>query len=146
MNNKIEHCSKLRILAEALELDNREILEKYSDYELAVIYNGIGSDGFPEWLRNKITKLHPTLEVVALIHDVEWHESDKTISGFNKSNASFKENGYIAAKAKYGWWNPLRYVVMNDARKFGNICQIFGWSAWLKDCECDICKERGSNV
>ena len=75
---------------------------------------------------------------------IEWHESDQSKEKFAASNERFKRNGYAAAKAEYGWWNPLRYIVMNQARRFGNLCQKFGWKAWTSPCECAVCeKKRG---
>ena len=48
----------------------------------------------------------------------------------------------MVAKANYSWWNPLRYIVMNQARRFGNLCQLFGWSAWTSPCECAVCRKK----
>ncbi len=133
---------RLKSCAESLQLANSEIIGKYTLAELCSIYNGIGPDSFPEWLRNTISALHPSLAAVALIHDIEWHESDSTKEKFTASNERFKRNGYKVAKAEYGWWNPLRYIVMNDARRFGNLCQIFGWTAWCSPCECAVCRKK----
>ena len=143
--NRLKELKMLKEKAEELQLDNREILSKYTLTELSAIYNGIGPDSFPEWLRNCISALHPSLAVVALIHDVEWHESDKSKEKFAESNARFKQNGYKVAEAEFGWYNPRRYVVMNQARRFGNICQIFGWGAWTTDCICAVCRKRREN-
>ena len=137
-----KEIKELKALAEACQLDNREILEKYTLKELAAIFNGIGPDAFPDWLRNAITALHPSLSVVAFIHDVEWHESDQSREKFTESNERFKTNGYLVAKYKFGWYDPRRYIVMNQARRFGNICETFGWSAWCSACECGVCKEK----
>ena len=126
--NRLKELKTLKEKAEELQLDNREILRKYTLTELSAIYNGIGPDSFPEWLRNCISALHPSLAVVALIHDVEWHESDKS--------------KYKVAESEFGWYNPRRYVVMNQARRFGNICQLFGWGAWTTDCICTVCRKR----
>ena len=49
---------------------------------------------------------------------------------FTESNRRFKRNGAKVAKAEFAWYNPRRYAVMNSARRFGNICQTFGWAAW----------------
>ena len=122
---------RLRALCEEYELEGREILEKFTNAELQSVYNGIGPESFPEWLRGFVNVLHPTLEPVAFIHDAEWALSDGTEESFSASNARFKRNGYKAAKAEFGWWRPRRYVVMNHARRFGNICQAFGWNAWM---------------
>ena len=86
--------------------------------------------------------MHPSLAAVALIHDVEWHETDKTKEKFAESNDRFKQNGYKVAKSEFAWYNPRRYVVMNQARRFGNYCQLFGWDAWNSDCTCSVCRKK----
>ena len=141
--NRLKELKELRAKAERLQLDNHEILHKYNMRELCSIYNGIGPDSFPEWLRCAISTLHPSLAVVALIHDVEWHESDKSREKFAESNARFSRNGFKVAKADFGWYNPRRYIVMNQARRFGNLCQLFGWGAWSTDCACAVCRKQG---
>ena len=142
----LKHIEELKALAEKLQLENREIIRKYNMRELCSIYNGIGPDSFPEWLRGLVSALHPSLAVVAFIHDIEWHESDGSKEKFTESNNRFKTNGYTVAKANYSWWNPLRYIVMNHARRFGNICQLFGWAAWCSPCECAVCKKKRGEV
>jgi len=131
--SKVKEVKKLLKLVEKYDLEGREILKKYTPTKLAKIYNGIGPDAFPEWLRDVITDLHPSLAIVALIHDVEWYESDNSEASFTASNDRFRRNGYKVAKAEYGWWNPARYFVIWDARKFAWACQEFGWVAWLTD-------------
>jgi len=140
--NRLKEISELKRRADEFRLENREIIGKYTLSELCSIYNGIGPDSFPEWLRDVISSLHPSLAVVAFIHDIEWHESDGSEEKFAESNNRFKTNGYRLAKAGYGWWNPLRYIVMNQARRFGNLCQLFGWSAWTSPCECAVCQKK----
>ena len=140
--NRLKEIKKLRAKAESLKLENAEILRKYNMQQLCAIYNGIGPDAFPDWLRDAISALHPSLSVVALIHDVEWHESDLSKETFAESNDRFKRNGYTAAKAEYAWYDPRRYIVMNQARRFGNICQTLGWAAWTSPCECAVCKKK----
>ncbi|MBQ3747170.1 MAG: hypothetical protein II863_07145 [Kiritimatiellae bacterium] len=127
----IDEVKRLKALCEKYELEGREILSKYTDDELAAIFNGIGPDAFPQWLRSALDALHPSLAPVAFIHDVEWHESDGTETAFAESNARFRRNGCKVASAAFGWWRPRRYLVMWDAVKFARICQRFGWSAWL---------------
>ena len=140
--NRLKEIKELKALAEELQLENREIIRKYKITELASIYNGIGPDSFPEWLRGLVSALHPSLAVVAFIHDIEWHESDGSKEKFTESNNRFKTNGCTVAKANYSWWNPLRYIVLNHARRFGNICQLFGWAAWCSPCECTVCRKK----
>ena len=126
----IDEVKRLKALCEKYELEGREILSKYTDDELAAIFNGIGPDAFPQWLHSALDALHPSLAPVAFIHDVEWHESDGTETAFAESNARFRRNGCKVAAESFGWWRPRRYKVMWDAVKFARICQRFGWSAW----------------
>ncbi|MBR1609170.1 MAG: hypothetical protein IJ678_06090 [Kiritimatiellae bacterium] len=127
---KEAHVASLRALANEWELEGREILDAFTTQGLAGIYNGLGSDGMPAWLRSAATYLSPDLEPVALIHDVEWHLSDGSREGFTASNERFRRNGCRAAKARFGWADPRRYLLMHRARRFANYCRLFGWSAW----------------
>ena len=117
--------------ARELNLENVEILDRYSEEEISRIYNGIGPDRFPEVLREFLNTLHPTLQVVALIHDLEYHEGG-TREQFTESNNRFYRNGKTAAFAEYGWYDPRRYLVWNKARQFSKLCELFGWSGWTK--------------
>ena len=130
MGTTVEEARRLRELCERYELENREILAKYTDEQLAAIYNGIGPEAFPQWLRAALDAVHPSLAPVAFIHDVEWHESDGSEESFAESNVRFRRNGIAVACAGFGWWRPRRYKVMWDAVKFARVCQRFGWSAW----------------
>ena len=102
----IEKIKELKAVCAECGLDDDGLLAKYTDEELAATYNGIGPEAFPAWLRSVIDALHPSLEPVALIHDVEWSQEDKSTARFMASNARFKQNGYKVAKAKFAWWNP----------------------------------------
>ena len=130
METTTEEALRLRTLCDKYGLEHREILAKYTDEQLAAIYNGIGPEAFPEWLRAALDAMHPSLAPVAFIHDVEWHESDGSASSFEASNDRFRRNGVAVACAAFGWWRPRRSKVMWDAVKFARVCQRFGWSAW----------------
>lgn len=137
----LDEIQALRKKCSALKLHGYQKLYKYDDEELQKICNGIGPELLPKWMRSCITSAHPTLEPAAMIHDVEYHESEKDHFEFCQANRRFKENGYILAKANYGWYNPIRYIVMNQARRLGNYCQLGGWLGYCQCC--DNRKERG---
>lgn len=130
MATTIEEARRLRGLCDTYGLEGREILAKYTDDELAAIFNGIGPESFPGWLRAALDAIHPSLAPVAFIHDVEWSESDGTEASFKESNARFRRNGMKVACEAFAWWRPRRYKVVWDAFKFARVCQRFGWSAW----------------
>ncbi len=136
----LEQIKELRARTINEQLDGREILDKYSDEELQRICNGIGPDRFPWWLRWMVTKMHPTLESVAMIHDVQWYEREvrgapETESldreDFNTSNDMFRTNGYKAADYNFSECMPRRYKVRWDAWKFAKLCGTsYGFNSW----------------
>ena len=127
----VEEVKRLRQICEEYGLEGSELLVGRTDEELARLYNGIGPEAFPQWLRAALDALHPSLAPVAMIHDVEWSESDGREETFAESNARFRRNGCKVASASFGWWRPRRYLVMWDSVKFARICQRFGWGAVL---------------
>ena len=135
----LDTLKELIFKARNLQLEHVEILDKYSITQVSEIYNGIGPDRFPAIIRKALNKLHPTLLVVALIHDLEYHEGG-TREQFTESNDRFYRNGKTAAFAAYSWYDPRRYLVYdprrylvwNKARQFRNLCQLFGWEGWKK--------------
>ena len=127
----LKEVKRVTELCEKYALEGREVIRGYTNAQLASMYNGIGPEKFPGWLRAVLDALHPSLAPVAFIHDIEWSLSDGTKVSFTESNRRFKRNGCKVAKAMYGWWNPRRYKVMWDAAKFARLCQRFGWAAWM---------------
>ena len=95
----LNEIRRLRAVCEECGLEGREILDKYTDEELAALFNGIGPEAFPSWLRTALDALHPSLAPVAMIHDVEWSESDGKEETFAASNARFRRNGCKVASA-----------------------------------------------
>jgi hypothetical protein len=145
MNFTVKQISYWRQQAEDVRLENRQILNKYSDEELAEIFNGIGSDGFPEWLRSAISKLHPSLMAVALIHDVEWYERELETKAhkfiypdvdrkrFHESNKRFKTNAVKMSKFRYGLIDPRRYIVQFNGWRFSKYCNSALGFKWWKE-------------
>lgn len=117
--------------ARALNLENVEILGRYSEEEISRIYNGIGPDRFPDWLRKIVTESAELFEAAALIHDVEYDEGG-TREQFTAANDRFRRNCYTLVKDRYGWYDIRRYLWMNKARRWSNYCELFGWSGWTK--------------
>ena len=127
----LREVKRVTELCEKYRLEGRDVIKGYTNAQLGGMYNGIGPEMFPGWLRAVLDALHPSLAPVAFIHDIEWSLSDGTKASFSASNRRFKRNGAKVAKAMYGFWNPRRYKVMWDAAKFARLCQRFGWAAWM---------------
>ena len=105
----IDEIRRLRKACEDMELENRELLAKYTDEQLSDMFNGIGPQGFPGWLRAALDALHPSLKPVAMIHDVEWSESDGRRETFDESNERFRRNGIKVGSppVKTTWGMPI---------------------------------------
>ena len=98
----IDEIRRLRRACEDMELENRELLAKYTDEQLSDMFNGIGPQGFPGWLRKALDALHPSLKPVAMIHDVEWSESDGRRETFDESNERAGTGSLSPARASAG--------------------------------------------
>ena len=118
-------------IAEELELDGREILDRFTETELLGIYNGLGPDRFPDWLREFITSLNSIFEPAALIHDVDFHLGG-TKEDFDIANERFRENCYKIVESEYPWYSPLRYHYLFKAWRFYGYCEEFGWEGYHK--------------
>ena len=112
----LKEVKRVTELCEKYELEGRDVIKGYTNTQLGSMYNGIGPEKFPGWLRAVLDALHPSLAPVAFIHDIEWSLSDGTKASFTESNRRFKRNGY---------------KVMWDAAKFARVCLRFGWAAWM---------------
>lgn len=97
---------------------------------VAAMCNGIGPEWMPEWARSFLDSRHPTMQVPAMIHDMQYSLADGSEEMFHAANAMLKENGKRMAKYRYGWWNPLRYVAVRDACRLAAVCEAFGRSAY----------------
>ena len=107
--------------AYGLDLEGVHILDKYSITQIESIYNGIGPDRFPDWLRKLVTESAGIFEPAAVIHDVEYYEGG-TREQFTAANDRFCRNCYTLVKDRYGWYDIRRYLWMNKARHWSNYC------------------------
>ena len=114
-----------------MELEGAEILDRFTAEAIGKIYNGIGPDRFPDWLRELVTESAGIFEPAAVIHDVEY-DIGGTWQDFTDANERFRRNCYRLVKAEYPWWSPLRYAWLNKARRWANYCQLFGWEGFHK--------------
>lgn len=126
----IEQLKEVKEIACLIELHDSNLLFDIDADVICDVCNGIGPEWFPEKLRSAVDKLHPSLIVVSILHDLRFYFGTGEDEDFKDANDKFKENGYKVAKYKYAWYNPKRYIVMNTARRFGNLCQLFGRPAY----------------
>jgi hypothetical protein len=111
--------------ARKLRLEGVEILDNYTITQIGKIYNGIGPDRFPDWLREIVTASAGIFEPAAVIHDVEYDRGG-TVEEFTAANDRFRRNCYTLVKSAYAWYDPRRYLWLNKARRWARYCQLFG--------------------
>ena len=120
----------MRDLASRLNLVGKDRLFDNSPELIAKVC--IGPEWFPAALRDAIDRLHPSLKVVAMIHDLDYYFGDGTTEDFNKANSAFAANGIVVADDRYGWDDPRRYLARPSARKFAALCAVGGHVAYNK--------------
>lgn len=125
----IEELKKMRRLADECNLVGKMFLNTLDEIVLRVC-NGIGPSWFPGKLRQTIDALHPSLHVVAAIHDLWYYYGKGNEDDFHAANEAFADNGIAVAKHLFGWYNPRRYLVMMSARRFARLCDIGGRFAY----------------
>ena len=91
--------------------------------------NGLGAEWMPGALRDLLSVLNPTLDPVVAIHDIRY-ELGGTEQDRDFADNEFKENGIKAAEYTYGWYNPLRYHVRHQAKKYHLLLTMFGAPAF----------------
>lgn len=78
-----------------------------------------------------IDYFNPYLAPIALIHDMEWMESDGSWKSFSRSNRRLKKNGKTLADVTYKWYRPGRYIMRSNAVMMYAACQAFGYPIWV---------------
>ena len=124
----IIRCLKI---IEDLNLKGKEIVKDFEIAEIEAIYNGIGPDRFPEWLRIIVTDVNNLFQPAALIHDLRYHIGG-TKADFTAANDEFRENCYTLVNAAYSWYDPRRYKWLFRAWRYAGYCQEFGWEGYHK--------------
>lgn len=111
-----------------------EELHKYSDAEMAAMYNGIGPDFFPSDVREKVTDFLSLFEPAALIHDVRYSESDRTEETWHAANQEFLQNCLTLVRRKYGWLHVMKggRAKLAAYAMFEAVESTAGWLAWTK--------------
>lgn len=87
--------------------------------------NGIGAAWMPDATREWISTANPSLVVVADIHDRRYSEGG-TEKDRQAADAEFRANGMKMAKYVYRFYDPRRYWVMWQVRKFAALLAGFG--------------------
>lgn len=129
-------------IIEQQNLKGKEIVKNFEISEIESIYNGIGPDRFPEWLRIIVTDVNNIFQPAALIHDLRYYIGGNR-QDFTDANDEFRENCYTLVNAAYSWYDPRRYKWLFRAWRYAGYCEEFGWSGFHKafevQCACNRC-------
>jgi hypothetical protein len=120
-------ASALLLAAKEMGLEMRHHLPVE---EVARIYNGVGPEWMREELRAKADKLSQTLLPAVMIHDVDYEYGTGTMLDFQLANRRLEANGRKCADYRYGWYNPMRYIVRHQAKAYAKFCDLLGFPAY----------------
>ncbi len=141
----IRHVRALRSEIKRMNLSRQPAFDNMSDYELAKIYNGYGPDSWPVAIRDAVTWCYDNWEVLALIHDLDFHLSDGTRRGWMEATARWQINGSLALSDRYPmrkfWLWPARMIAWAKLRASLRALQLCSWPAWVS-----ACGRRGADV
>ena len=92
---------ELKDACERYQLSGREILNDFTPAELAAEYNGAGPDSWIPEAREILTKAMALFKPVALIHDIQFAQSDGTDEGFDRTVSDWRANTRKILSAEY---------------------------------------------
>lgn len=137
-----EAVRKLAIFAIEHKLPGYECLTKFSDEELADMYNGIGADWMPDWSRKAADNIWPIFLPCALIHDVRYAtEKDRSRAMFYKVNDDLRKGCLYCADHHFAWWRPSRYLARRSGKILAQACDDFGFRAWKEAYNDGLCDD-----
>jgi len=99
-------ATELRLECMALDLQYPEYFLAIEDQELSRIWNGVGAESWPVFMREFITWIYRHFETSALIHDVRFDYSDGTILGCKLANQEMFDNLHLTLSLLYPWHKP----------------------------------------
>ena len=101
---------------------------------IALVYNGIGPEEWPEEWRRAITRCFDIFQPAALIHDLRFTYANGTRRDFNFANVEFHNNCLKLARHSIPWWRVLkRFLADGSALAFYEaVSSPFGWDAYVK--------------
>lgn len=121
-----DDLKKLYTTAINMKLSGAHLLNTSDAYKYC---NGLGAEWMPTILRDALSIMNPTLDPVVAIHD-QRYEIGGSEEDRDAADKEFLENGLKAADYEYSWYNPLRYYVRKQARKYYALLSMFGGAAW----------------
>ncbi len=127
----LEEVEKIRSEAERLQLSGRKLL---NDTKLVIDEcNGVGA----EWMGfvcGVVSTLNPALFIPSCIHDLRYHHGGSDAERL-AADAEWLANSMISIDDRYGWYNPMRYIMRKKASRYYNALRTAGSWAWTEPAE-----------
>ena len=129
MKYTAKEIEEIIAVAKAAKLDGLELLE--GDPEaIALKFNGIGPESWPEEFRDALTKGLRYFVAAALVHDLRFTYADGSRVQFQAANVEFHNNCLKLARYSIPWW---RFIVEGAALGcYEAVSSQFGWDAYVK--------------
>lgn len=113
--------------AKRLRLWNAELLADFD--RAAEVCNGIGADWMPAIMRDLADALSPVMVLPSMIHDIEYHIGGDDHDRLS-ADVTFHTNVLFCIDERYGWYNPLRYIMRYRAGRYYDYLRAFGGLAF----------------
>ena len=109
---------------------------------LAKVYNGLGPDRFPEWLRRVITWLLAIFRPAAMPHDYRYTYGEKSYWAFAVANIQLAIDCMMVAMDM----RSVRRMLLDAALGLflALLCQMFGYSGYKQGTPPDAWRPEGT--
>lgn len=119
----IGQIQALKRIAQEKKLKGADVLNEYTDEQIAESFNGAGSSAAPEWQRWVLTKILQKKLPAVMIHDMTFRKGG-TDADFRKANEDLRDN-IRSSDGDDGsmWWN----FVADKAKEYSDLNGRPGW-------------------
>ena len=119
----IGQIQALKRIAKEKKLKGADVLNEYTDEQIAESFNGAGSSAAPEWQRWVLTKILQKKLPAVMIHDMTFRKGG-TDADFRKANEDLMDNIRSSdGDEKSIWWN----FVADKAKEYSDRYGRPGW-------------------
>ena len=121
----VNQVRALKRIAQEKKLKGADVLNEYTDEQMAQAFNGAGGVKTPEWQRWTLTQILKKKLPAILIHDIEYLKGGKE-KDFLRSNDNLRDNILaLDNDDKSKWWQ----FVARKAKEWTNEYGRPGWKA-----------------
>ena len=119
----IGQIQALKRIAQEKKLKGADVLNEYTDEQIAESFNGAGSSAAPEWQRWVLTKILQKKLPAVMIHDMTFRKGG-TDADFRKANEDLRDNIRSSdGDEKSIWWT----FVADKAKEYSDRNGRPGW-------------------